>query len=265
MRPDLIKAQGPNSYPLIGHRLPFAVNEQHDITQGPRCDPPLTHNSSFGPKNEEALDITLAEDTDIYASEAGTVVYGGAGEIYIDHANGLRSVYAHLNERSATAGSVVIRGQLIGKAGDVNADSVHLHYSIVDTNSGVEIAVPIYFMPGLSWDASVAPYPDPSGTCPSSGIDGYAMYPPPHCGTHSPGQNGGSAENWYMDEYAGQGGQDYMGCTESDVHQSPGSNFTLQDFGGGILGDAAVFHKPGTDRAYAVHGNKLSAYWSSGD
>ncbi|MDQ1924809.1 peptidoglycan DD-metalloendopeptidase family protein [Massilia pseudoviolaceinigra] len=73
---------------------------------------------------------TVTASTDLYQGEAR---YGEV--IAIEHAGGLRSVYAHLNQRSVKVGQAVAKGQLIGHTGATGRVSgPHLHLEIHRNN-----------------------------------------------------------------------------------------------------------------------------------
>jgi len=73
---------------------------------------------------------TVTASTDLYQGEAK---YGKV--IAIEHAGGLRSVYAHLNQRSVKVGEAVAKGQLIGLTGATGRVSgPHLHLEIHRNN-----------------------------------------------------------------------------------------------------------------------------------
>lgn len=107
-------------------------------------------SSSFGTRdlfgtirNHNGIDIADgAEKTGnqpIYSIAAGTVTLAGAASgygqaIYIDHGNGLVSIYGHLStEMMVSVGDTVSKGQLIGRigAGIVGRSTgAHLHFQI---------------------------------------------------------------------------------------------------------------------------------------
>ncbi|MDM5177004.1 peptidoglycan DD-metalloendopeptidase family protein [Massilia sp. DJPM01] len=73
---------------------------------------------------------TVTASTDLFQGEAK---YGEA--IAIEHAAGLRSVYAHLKQRSVKVGQAVAKGQLIGHTGATGRVSgPHLHVEIHRNN-----------------------------------------------------------------------------------------------------------------------------------
>lgn len=104
-----------------------------------------TVNSEFGrrrspwtgaPEHHRGLDIDAREGTPVKAPAPGTVVEAGPlGEygmaLMLDHGNGVRSVYAHLDTPLARRGQRVERGQVIGLTGNTGRSSgPHLHYEV---------------------------------------------------------------------------------------------------------------------------------------
>ena len=83
------------------------------------------------------LDFSVKKGTPIYATADGKVViikssFGGLGKhIYLDHGNGYRTVYAHLNKFNVKKGQKVKRGELIAYSGNTGrSTSPHLHYEV---------------------------------------------------------------------------------------------------------------------------------------
>ena len=83
------------------------------------------------------IDIAADTGTIVYASDSGTVVYAGwnssgyGNMVAIDHNNGYKTVYAHLNSISVTCGANVSQGQIIGFSGSSGKSTgPHLHFEI---------------------------------------------------------------------------------------------------------------------------------------
>jgi len=99
---------------------------------GMRIDPYLkVKKMHFG------LDFSLKIGTPVYATADGKVrvaksSFGGFGKhIYLDHGNGYRSVYAHLNNFVVKKGQKVKRGELIAYSGNSGRSTApHLHYEV---------------------------------------------------------------------------------------------------------------------------------------
>ena len=79
---------------------------------------------------------------------AGEAESGGYGNvIYIAHAGGLETRYAHLSRIDVRMGQVVTSGQLIGAVGSTgNSSGPHLHFEIRQNGAAVN---PGQFVGGL--------------------------------------------------------------------------------------------------------------------
>jgi murein DD-endopeptidase MepM/ murein hydrolase activator NlpD len=79
-------------------------------------------------------DYPAPEGTDVFAAAAGRValaddLFFSGGSIFIDHGDGLVSMYFHLSEVQVAEGAEVTRGQLIGRVGQTGrATGPHLHF-----------------------------------------------------------------------------------------------------------------------------------------
>lgn len=89
------------------------------------------------PKNpHRGLDFRGANGTPVKAVAAGKVVlarkhYYAGNSLYIDHGNGVMSLYFHLSEFDVKEGDTVERGQVVGKIGSTGrVTGPHLHLSI---------------------------------------------------------------------------------------------------------------------------------------
>ncbi len=97
-------------------------------------------SSRFGSRwgrAHQGIDLSAASGTPIYAADNGTVVYseynsGGYGYmVQIDHANGLKTYYAHCSELLVKSGDVVAKGDLIAKVGNTGRSTgAHLHFEV---------------------------------------------------------------------------------------------------------------------------------------
>ncbi len=88
-------------------------------------------------KLHTGIDLAAPKDTPIYASRAGKVVYAGnsnsSSGIYvsIDHGDGYKSQYLHMNSFVVKSGQTVEKGELIGYVGKTGtATGYHLHFTI---------------------------------------------------------------------------------------------------------------------------------------
>ena len=83
------------------------------------------------------LDFSIKVGTPIYATADGKAVivktsFGGFGKhIYLDHGNGYKTVYAHLDKFNIKRGQKVKRGELIAYSGNSGRSTApHLHYEV---------------------------------------------------------------------------------------------------------------------------------------
>ena len=81
-------------------------------------------------------DYSVAAGTPVLAIADGRVVLAGdfffsGGSLFLDHGDGLISMYFHLSERSVEEGSEVRRGDVIGRVGQTGrATGPHLHMGV---------------------------------------------------------------------------------------------------------------------------------------
>lgn len=96
------------------------------------------------------LDVAVERGTPVMASGAGTVLAVGdyffnGKTIFLDHGNGLITLYCHLDRMDVQAGVVVAKGQPIGLSGMTGrATGPHLHWSVVLNGTMVD---PELFIP----------------------------------------------------------------------------------------------------------------------
>lgn len=83
------------------------------------------------------LDIAAGEGANIYAADAGVVVFagwanGGYGNtVMIDHGNGYQTLYAHMSTVAVGCGTSVSAGRTIGYSGSTgNSTGAHLHFEV---------------------------------------------------------------------------------------------------------------------------------------
>lgn len=83
------------------------------------------------------LDVVVPRDTPIMASGQGKVLaidnyFFNGKTVFIDHGNGLITMYCHLNRIEVQAGNTVKKGQLLGLSGATGrATGPHLHWSVI--------------------------------------------------------------------------------------------------------------------------------------
>jgi murein DD-endopeptidase MepM/ murein hydrolase activator NlpD len=89
-------------------------------------------------RQHKGIDIARPSNRTIRAADNGTVVFAGwdgdyGNKIIINHNNGMRTVYAHLNSISVSVGDVVQKGSSIGVMGATgDATGVHLHFEVYE-------------------------------------------------------------------------------------------------------------------------------------
>lgn len=96
------------------------------------------------------LDIAAKEGTPIKAVANGTVIDSGdfffSGKmIYLDHGQGIISLYAHMSEIAVKPGDVVKQGDIIGKVGQTGrVTGPHLHFAVLANQTLID---PVYILP----------------------------------------------------------------------------------------------------------------------
>jgi murein DD-endopeptidase MepM/ murein hydrolase activator NlpD len=97
------------------------------------------------------LDVAVPRGTPVKASARGTVLavadyFFNGKTIFIDHGNGLISMYCHLDRIGVKAGDTVRKGQRIGLSGKTGrATGPHLHWSVMLNGAMVdpELFIPV--------------------------------------------------------------------------------------------------------------------------
>ena len=97
------------------------------------------------------LDVAVARGTPIKASAQGQVLaaddyFFNGKTIFVDHGNGLITMYCHLDRIDVKTGETVSKGQLIGLSGETGrATGPHLHWSVILNGAMVdpELFIPV--------------------------------------------------------------------------------------------------------------------------
>jgi len=83
------------------------------------------------------LDVAVPRDTPVMSSAAGKVLavddyFFNGKTIFVDHGNGLITMYCHLDQSDVKTGDKVSKGQTIGLSGmSGRATGPHLHWSVI--------------------------------------------------------------------------------------------------------------------------------------
>ncbi len=95
----------------------------------------------------KGIDIAAAEGTPVVASEDGTIsiaeeFFFNGNTLYIDHSEGVVSMYCHLHKLFVKSGDRVKKGDIIGSVGKTGrATGAHLHFSIFLNQEAVDPAL----------------------------------------------------------------------------------------------------------------------------
>lgn len=93
---------------------------------------PITHKRH----GHKGIDLAAPRNTPVYATADGVVTYSGRNGGYgnfvkLNHQNGYKTAYAHMNKISVRKGKTVKKGDLIGYVGSTGASTGnHLHYEV---------------------------------------------------------------------------------------------------------------------------------------
>jgi murein DD-endopeptidase MepM/ murein hydrolase activator NlpD len=93
------------------------------------------------------LDIAVPQGTPIKASADGVITITGdyffnGKTVFVDHGQGLISMYCHLSEIDVVQGQTVRRGEVVGKVGSTGRSTgPHLHWTVSLNNQRVDPAI----------------------------------------------------------------------------------------------------------------------------
>jgi hypothetical protein len=107
------------------------------------------HPTSGANQLHNGLDIGVPEGTEVLAGLYGTVTESGYNDSYgnyviIKNSHGYELRYAHLKNRSVSAGDAVLKGDVIGLAGNTgNSTGSHLHIELLKDGERMN---PIFYL-----------------------------------------------------------------------------------------------------------------------
>lgn len=93
------------------------------------------------------LDVAVPSDTPVKSSADGQVIgvddyFFNGKTIFVDHGNGLITMYCHLNQSDVKTGDTVSKGQQLGLSGMTGrATGPHLHWSVILNGAMVDPAL----------------------------------------------------------------------------------------------------------------------------
>ena len=85
--------------------------------------------------------------TPIHAPAAGRVILTGnyffnGNTVFVDHGQGLISMFCHLSEIDVSPGDQLVRGQILGKVGATGrVTGAHLHWNVSLNDTRVDPAI----------------------------------------------------------------------------------------------------------------------------
>jgi murein DD-endopeptidase MepM/ murein hydrolase activator NlpD len=121
----------PDMWPILG-----PINSGF----GQRIDPVL--GEGIG-EFHKGVDIGSPDGTPVHAPAGGRILIAGMAngygrEIEVDHGNGIKTIYGHLQAFNVIAGQTVVKGQVIGYVGHSGKTTgSHLHYEVQVHNTAV--------------------------------------------------------------------------------------------------------------------------------
>ncbi|HNW83558.1 MAG TPA: M23 family metallopeptidase, partial [bacterium] len=95
-------------------------------------------------KFHKGIDIIAKTDAPVRAAASGIVYYAGTKKglgntIVLDHGDGLKTVYGHLNRFLISSGQTVAKGEVIAGAGNSGrSTATHLHFSVLVNGKNVD-------------------------------------------------------------------------------------------------------------------------------
>jgi murein DD-endopeptidase MepM/ murein hydrolase activator NlpD len=128
-----------------------SMRATHTPANGPVTATLHEHGPMWGPAGHNGTDFGVGDGSPVYAAADGKVSTDSVGSgarsyghyITLDHGNGYKTLYAHLDPSSALVhpGDTVTAGQVIGKSGHSgHVTGPHLHFEVQKDGVSVPIA-----------------------------------------------------------------------------------------------------------------------------
>lgn len=121
----------PNHWPTVSRLITSPYGYRHD---------PFTGKLSF----HRGIDIAGKLNDPVYAAASGIVHTVGSDRLHgnhviVEHSEGLRTWYMHLNKATVKKGDAVDKGQMIGKLGTTGRSTgPHLHYEVIKSGKSID-------------------------------------------------------------------------------------------------------------------------------
>ncbi len=103
-----------------------------------------THPVYKTKKFHGGIDLAAPKNTPVYSVKAGIVIHSGfvrgyGNYIIVEHEDGYKSAYAHLNTIKVKKGNQVAEGFVIGTVGKTGtATGYHLHFELIKSNKKID-------------------------------------------------------------------------------------------------------------------------------
>ena len=103
-----------------------------------------THPVYKTKKFHGGIDLAAPKNTPVYSVKAGVVIHSGfvrgyGNYIIVEHEDGYKSAYAHLNTIKVKKGNQVTEGFVIGSVGKTGtATGYHLHFELIKSNKKID-------------------------------------------------------------------------------------------------------------------------------